>query len=240
MNQQEFMQQIKDQPFSVLGELVYQYIAESIMEVHLEPGAKINTSKIAKELGISRTPIRTALERLAEEGLVEHAGTKGFKVSPVDWSDCMALYDARGVIEGNAAYTSANSSTPEHLEKMMHAIQLMKKAQAKGDNLAVFEADNLFHSVIVESTGNEYLMALYDSIKPWIRHYQRTLVLVNKHQVGDDAQLVSKHIVIYKAIKNRYSMVAKNEMASHINHLYRVIFDRGLEGPGSTGGGERE
>lgn len=230
MDRQEFMKQIEDQPFSVLSELVYQYLADAIFEVRLVPDSRINTTKIAEDLGISRTPIRTALDRLTEEQLVEQVGAKGFKVRPVDWKDCMDLYDVRQVLEGDAAYIAANTSTTEHYEKLMHSIQLIKKAQAKGDDLAVFEADNLFHETIVEATGNDYIIAQYRSLKPWIRRYQRTLVLTKNHHISSDQQMVSKHQVIYRLIKNRYSLVVKNEMRDHIHHIYRVLFDRGLVG----------
>ncbi|MFQ7397942.1 MAG: hypothetical protein ACLRNW_09015 [Neglectibacter sp.] len=51
---------------------------------------------------MSRTPIRTALERLVEQKLVEQVGEKGFRVCQIDWKDCMALYDIREMIESNA------------------------------------------------------------------------------------------------------------------------------------------
>jgi len=240
MDRQEFIKQIEKQPFSVLGELVYQYIAHDIIEVHLAPGSKINTTKIAQELNISRTPIRTALDRLVGDGLVEQVGAKGFKVCPVDWKDCIALYDARKVLEGNAAYIAANTATTEHHEKLRYSIQLIKKNQELGDDLAVFEADNLFHETVVEASGNDYIISLYRSLKPWIRRYQRILVLIKNHQTSTDPHLAAKHLVIYRAIKNRYSMVAKNEMSDHVNHIYRVLFDRGLVGNERLNGRERK
>ena len=71
MDRQELIQYIKDHPFAVLSDLVYQYIVDAIVDVRFVPGSKINTKQISEELGISRTPVRTALERLVDEKLVE-------------------------------------------------------------------------------------------------------------------------------------------------------------------------
>lgn len=228
MEKQEFVQRLKDQPFSILSDLVYQYILDAIVEVKYVPGSKINTKRIAEELGISRTPVRTALDRLVEEKLVEQVGEKGFKVCPVDWRDCMALYDIRDMIEGNAAYIAANTITDAQLEKLRQSVELMRKAIESGDALAIFEADNQFHEQIVRATGNSYLIDMYHSLKNWIRRYQRSLVATQKYDIKNDRHLVEKHVVIYRAIKNRYSLVAKAEMEDHLHHIYRVLFDGGL------------
>ena len=235
MENQEFIQRLKDQPFSILSDLVYQYIVEAIVEVKYVPGTKINTKRIAEELGISRTPVRTALDRLVEEKLVEQVGEKGFKVCQVDWRDCMALYDIREMIEGNAAYIAANTITDRQLEQIKQAILIGRKAMERGDSIAAFEADNLFHEMIVRATGNNYLIDMYNALKIWIRRYQRSLVATQKYDALDDPYIIEKHMVIYRAIKSRYSMVAKTEMENHLHHIYRVLFDGGLVTQPSVG-----
>lgn len=226
MNRQELIQYIKEHPFAVLSDLVYQYIVDAIVDVRFAPGSKINTKQISEELGISRTPVRTALERLVEEKLVEQVGEKGFKVCQVDWQDCMALYDIREMVEGSAAYITANTITDAQLERLKQTILTARRARAQGDILAVFDADNLFHELIVRFSGNNYLIDMYSSLKIWIRRYQRALIAAGKYDA--EAHNVDKHVVIYRAIKSRYSLVAKAEMTNHLHHIYRVLFDGGL------------
>lgn len=225
MEKEEFIQQLKDQPFSVLSDLVYQYIVDAIVDVKYTPGSKINTKRISEELGISRTPVRTALDRLVKEKLVEQVGEKGYKVCQVDWQDCMALYDIREMIEGNAAYIAANTITDQQLEKLKQAILLYRRACASADPIAAFEADSRFHEIIVRSTGNSYLIDMYLSLKIWIRRYRYALIASQKHDVQDDRYIIEKHIVIYRALKSRYSLVAKTEMVDHLHHIYRILFD---------------
>lgn len=225
MEIQEFTQRLKDQPFSVLSDLVYKYIQDAIVEAKYAPGSKINTKRISEELGISRTPVRTALEQLEREKLVESVGEKGFKVSLVDWKDCLALYDIREMIEGNAAYIAANTISDAQLEELRRVLARHRKANESGDYRATFENDTLFHEIIVQSTGNAYLNDMFQSLKVWIRRYHYALVSAQKFDMANDLRIIEKQVVIYRAIKNRYSMVAKTEMIDHLHRIYRILFE---------------
>lgn len=235
MEKEEFIQTLKDQPFAILSDLVYQYIVDAIVEAKYAPGSKINTKRISEELGISRTPVRTALERLGKEKLVETVGEKGFKVCQVDWKDCLALYDIREMIEGSAAYIAANTITERQLEQLKQVIIAHRKASAAGDVIAAFEADSRFHEIIIQATGNSYLIDMYHSLKIWIRRYRYALIASQKHDVQDDRRILDKHIVIYRALKSRYSLVAKSEMVDHLHQIYRVLFDDELVSRSSLG-----
>lgn len=228
MDNLEFSQRIQDQPFSILSDLVYQYIVDAIVEFKFPPGAKINTKRVSEELGISRTPVRTALDRLVEERLVEQVGEKGFRVCQVDWQDCMALYDARKMIEGSAAYIAANTITDAQLGQLKQTILDLRSAIKNADASGVFEADNRFHEIIVRSTGNGYLIGMYHALKIWICRYQHSLAAAQGDQVGRDRQIMEKHLVIYRAIKSRYSLVAKTEMEDHLHHIYHELLGKGL------------
>lgn len=139
----------------------------------------------------------------------------------------MALYDIREMVEGNAAYIAANTITDDYLEQMKELILVARKARKAGDAVAAFEADNLFHETIVRATGNNYLINMYKSLEIWIRRYQRSLIAAQKYDVNTDLQTEERHIVIYRAIKNRYSMVAMTEMQDHLHQIYRVLFNGG-------------
>lgn len=233
MEKEAFIQQLKDQPFSILSDLVYQYIIEAIVDVKYAPGSKINTKRISEELGISRTPVRTALDRLVKEKLVEQVGEKGFKVCQVDWQDCLALYDIREMVEGNAIYIAANTIRDQQLEMLKQSILQYRKALADEDPIAAFESDSRFHEIIVQSTGNSYLIDMYHALKIWIRRYRYALIASHKHDVQNDRRIIDKHIVIYRALKSRYSLVAKEEMIDHLHHIYRILFDSAGSSPES-------
>jgi len=228
MSIDSFKAELKRNPFSVLSDLVYKYILEEIIEVHYIPGEKINAKHISEELDISRTPVRAALNRLTAEGLVEQVGEKGFRVCQINWSDCLALYDIRGMIESNAAHIAANRISQKNLNKLKTSIEMMKEAKEKDDTLASFAADNLFHYTIVEATDNDYLISMHEKLRIYLRLYQRFLFATGKYTIGNDNHIIDKHIVIYRAISNSYSQVAKNEMDDHLRYIYRILFDGGV------------
>ena len=225
MNQEEFAQRLKDQPFSVLSDLVFEYIQDAIVEAKYAPGSKINTKRISEELGVSRTPVRTALEQLEKEKLVESVGEKGFKAAAVDWKDCLSLYEIREMVEGNAAYIAANTITDQQLEQLKQVLIRHRKANEAGDYRVTFESDIRFHELIVLSTGNAYLIDMFRALKVWIRRYHYALVSAQKFDMSNDLRILEKQTVIYRAIKNRYSLVAKNEMVDHLHKIYRILFE---------------
>lgn len=232
----EFNRALKENPFSVLSDLVYKYILEEITEVHYIPGEKINAKKISEDLNISRTPVRAALNRLANENFVERFGEKGFKVCQINWHDCIALYDIRAMIECNAAYMAANRITDQLLATLRESIKMLKDAQEKGDTLASFEADNLFHKTIVLASDNKYLIEMHNSLKIYLKLYQRFLQATGKYRISQDNHIVNKHLTIYRAISDSYSHVARTEMDDHLKFIYRILFDGGLV---STNGGRK-
>ncbi len=239
MDKQEFIQRLKDQPFSVLSDLVYQYIADGIIDVTYAPGSKINTKRISEELGISRTPVRTALERLVADKLVEQVGDKGFKVSAIDWKDCLALFDIRAMLEGTSAYVAANTITDGQLaalkQNILQAKALADKGNFPADIPAFNRLDLQFHELIVRAAGNSYYITMFNTLKPWIIRYTNSMVASGSLDGFHPDLIVTKHAALYRAIKSRYSTVAKTEMEDHLRHIYHVLYDSGLLFQSQTG-----
>lgn len=227
MDKQTFDKRIKDQPFSVLNELAYQYIVEAIVTVKLVPDSKINTTSIAEELGISRTPIRMALDELMTVGLVDKVGGKGYKVKTVDWNDCMALYDARKVIEGTAAAIATNVINAKELAELGNTIQRSKTAKYDDNPTSFLKQDHDFHALIVTASHNRYFIEMHQQLYIWIQRYQHLLIAYRKFKYQDDVYVEDTHAIIFRALKNRYSSIAQAEMEDHIQHIYRSIFELG-------------
>lgn len=232
MDRQDFFRQLNDQPFSVLSELTYRYIADAIINVQYKPGSKINTKRIAEELCISRTPVRTALDRLTAEGLVEQVGEKGYKVAPIKWKDCLDLYEIRSVLEGTCAYVAANTATAEHFRLMKQNIEKCHKLVEKGnfpeDIPAFNELDMQFHEIVVRASGNSYYLDMSNTLSLWVQRYTNSMVADGSLGGFHPERITERHEVIYRAIRSRYSMVAKTEMENHLHHIYHVLLDAGL------------
>jgi DNA-binding GntR family transcriptional regulator len=139
-------------------DLAYAAIRERIVAGTLARGARVHQEDLAVELGVSRTPVREALRRLAAEGLVEMRTNRGARVADLDRSGMRAAYDARLVIEPGAARLAATRRPAEPLRRMHEA--LSRQRRAGGGVHASFAANRDFHLALVAASANQFLEQL--------------------------------------------------------------------------------
>jgi DNA-binding GntR family transcriptional regulator len=135
---------------------VYMAIRDRITRGTLERGARIHQEDLAEELGVSRTPVREALRRLAAEGLVEMRTNRGARVADVGQGDMHAAYEARLVIEPGAARLAAQEMVAGPLGRMRAA--LVAQRRAIPSVARSFDANREFHIALVQASGNEFLL----------------------------------------------------------------------------------
>ena len=129
-------------------------LREQILTGALPRGARLPQETIAAELGVSRTPLREALRRLASEGLVTLQPNHGATVSGVDFNDMNAAWVARLAIEPFAARLAAERREPAELQRMQTAIDEQRSALNPADGL---DANREFHLALVAASGNNHL-----------------------------------------------------------------------------------
>jgi DNA-binding GntR family transcriptional regulator len=149
-----------DEPLAIASvvDLAYAAIRERIVAGALPRGARVHQQDLAVELGVSRTPVREALRRLAAEGLVEMRTNRGARVADLDRSGMRAAYEARLVIEPGAARLAAERRPSEPLRRMREA--LGRQRRANGGVHASFVANRDFHLALVAASGNQFLEQL--------------------------------------------------------------------------------
>ncbi len=133
---------------------VHAILREQILTGVLPRGARLPQETIAAELGVSRTPLREALRRLASEGLVTLQPNHGATVSGVDFNDMSAAWVARLAIEPFAARLAAERQDPAELDRMRTAIAEQRSAATQADGL---ESNREFHLALVAASGNNHL-----------------------------------------------------------------------------------
>jgi DNA-binding GntR family transcriptional regulator len=134
----------------------YAAIRERIVRGSLERGTRIHQEDLAEELGISRTPVREALRRLAAEGLVEMRTNRGARVADIELRDMRPAYEARLVIEPGAARLAGALRPPAPLTRMRAALSAQRRAIP--DVRRSFDANREFHIALAEASGNEFLL----------------------------------------------------------------------------------
>jgi DNA-binding GntR family transcriptional regulator len=140
---------------------VYGVLRERILAGELEGGTRLHQENISEELGVSRTPVREALTRLAAEGLVELLPNRGARVAAVTLADMQAAYQARLGLEPFAARLAAERHPRQGVKTLHAAIAEQRRAKSAR---ATYKAIRRFHLAIAEAAGNPHLVRFSESL----------------------------------------------------------------------------
>lgn len=142
------------------AERAYRDLRRRILDNALAAGANLLEEEAAELLGLSRTPVREAMVRLAEEGLVEIRPRHGMRVKPISADDMREIYEVLAALEPKAAGLAARRGlSAEELAALDDAVAAMDAALARDDLAAWAEADERFHLGLVRAAGNRRLAA---------------------------------------------------------------------------------
>ena len=191
-----------------LSQQAYEIIKQKIISLALPPGTVIDAAVLREELGVGRTPIREALQRLAQEKLVLIVPRRGMFVTEIAITDLQKLYEARLVFEPFAARQAAKRGTTAHWAKMAAAL-------AQGDdatNEQLIAIDEQCHQIIYEAADNQFLketltMMYALSLRLW--YYALT-------RIGNMQDAVMEHRRIMDALIAQNGAEAERLMANHI------------------------
>jgi DNA-binding GntR family transcriptional regulator len=216
----------------------YQDLREVIVGGQLPPGSRISERIVAQRLGLSRTPVRSALHRLEQEGLVSSLGQgreRRLIVAPLTMSDGREVMFIVGHLEGLAARTAALlPATPRReLVRRLREVNAELAAESKrpGDAHRFFELDLEFHRRYVEGVAGPRLLTLFRAIKPQSDRYARLYVSVLLDQL---TKSVREHETIAAAIAQGDPDVAQRAAETNWHNaaerLTRIIAKQGERG----------
>lgn len=205
----------------------YEGIKDAIINLHLSPGEFLSENNLAKALDMSRTPVREALKKLANEGLVQIIPGKGVSVAPVSIKDLKEIYEIRKSLECLALNTSLNRITAEELDelenKWMNLIGSLKNND-DADWSQISRYDNQFHSMIVNKCDNDRLKAFVKILKQQILRYQ---VMAAK-ALGDAEETANQHLKIIELMKKRDLESLKVLLEEHFDSSEQSIINSNI------------
>jgi len=158
---------------TLLRERAYEAIRDAIVRGDIRPGASVRNAELAERLGLSRAPVRDALTRLADEGLVETKPQSYTRVTPLVLRD---VRDAAAVVRAMhelAAGTAVPVLAREHIEAMRAANRRFEAATRASDLDAAMRADDELHDVLVRECDNRAVAATIERYTPLIRRLER-------------------------------------------------------------------
>ncbi len=217
---------------------VYARLRDLIVQGAVQPGSRIVETEISARLGVSRTPVREALQRLQQEGYVmgaPGAQQSRLTVTPLTRDDVHELLDIVGALEGLGARRAAanDSATRRALAKELRALnqEFAKAARSPVDHGRLYEADERLHRRIVEAGVGPRLLALHQAVKPQAERYIRMYINL---LTGDIKASVDEHETMIDAIDEGRAADAQQAIEVNWRHaadrLARVIDVAGERG----------
>ena len=219
--------------------VVYERLRDLIVHGHLAPGSRLVESDVASRLGVSRTPVRGALQRLQQEGyIVDPSGGKLARptVAPLTSEDCRELFHIVAEIEGLSGRWAAGLPVGERraLSRTLRAINAdfrRESAVRRPDFNRLHDLDSTFHRTYVEAGAGRRLLVLHRTIKPQAERYERLYVSL---LVSNLATSVAEHEAIAAAIERGNADAAQRAVQTNwrnaAERLERVIDRAGERG----------
>ncbi|MBR0755480.1 GntR family transcriptional regulator [Bradyrhizobium jicamae] len=194
-------------------------LTEAIVQGRLLPGSKVVEAGIARELGVSRAPVREAARLLEQQGLLVAHPRRGFFVRQFAADDIDEIYDLRLCVERHAAVLAARNLTSESRDRLRRQIEVLHETADLEDPARQVEEDYRFHRLICEIAGNRRMLRLFDDLASELR-----MVIGLIGRLYDDPHEIARtHEPVLAAIEAGHPERIVAHVDYHIGHAWREV-----------------
>ena len=197
-----------------LRDVVFNTLREAILRGDLVPGERLLEVKLAKRLGVSRTPIREAIRKLELEGLVNMIPRKGAEVARISEKSLKDVLEVRRALEELAVEMACNRIEPEKIDELEIAHRQFKEALESNDVTHIAERDVKFHEIIYEATDNQKLVQMINNLREYMYRYRVEYIKDKEKRII----LIEEHKDILEALRTHDIKRAKLAMRKHIDN----------------------
>lgn len=209
-------------------EKAYHYIRDLIVQGQIAGGTFIEEEDISNRIGLSRTPVREAFFRLEAERFIDLIPRRGALVRVITAQELINVYEARRLIEIYAARKIAQEPGMAIPQEMFQILEDMRQA---GERHAFWEHINLdveFHRKLVETTRNDVMLELYDSLQGRKLRVAYTVFTLNPSRIGS---LMTQHKELLDALVQRDSERAVQVLSEHLRPIFEIVSALPLQAP---------
>jgi DNA-binding GntR family transcriptional regulator len=192
------------------AEFAYKRLREGILSGEFRPGQRLREAELAARLNVSRTPIREAIRRLASDGLIEVAPSRGMMIIELDKQQVRELYSLRETLEGAAARLAAQHASASEIVQMRELLDGGQEANGSAKEAA--RINHLFHRAIHDAAHNRYLVEA-------LMKFSESLALLpgtTFEMPGRPETARKEHLAIVRAIEGREPEKAEELARYHI------------------------
>ena len=197
---------------------VYDGIYRAIVEHRLAPGARLREEELAESFAVSRTVVRQALQRLAQDQVIELRHNRGAQVPQPGLEDAAPVFDARRVVECEIARRLGGKLTPAQLDELRALVAAESAAEARGDSAAAIGLSGEFHRALARLAGNPVFMRMLDELLP-----TTSLLMALYKRPGRPACVAHRHQEMLAALQEAGAAGSAAEMRRHLDELERSL-----------------
>ena len=177
-----------------LRDVVFNTLRQAILKGELKPGERLLEIALAERLGVSRTPVREAMRKLEQEGLVVMIPRRGAQVASITEKDLNDVLEVRIALENVAIEKACKLITEEELGRLWVAAKEFEKTKAEGNLVRLAEADVAFHEIIYQASDNKRLNQVLNNLREQMYRYrveylkeeQTRNLLVSEHEESEN------------------------------------------------------
>ena len=206
--------------YSTSSDFVYLELRAQIVKKQLKPGERLPEMRLAEDMGVSRTPVREALRKLANEGLVRIIPNSGARVAAPTASEVHGAYTVREYLESLSVNLACRNGIDRRtVERMEEVLSIEEETFTKKDLEANIEANNMFHRLIAEAGKNAVLREYIDNIILRTNVY----VLFFDPFIEQENCNSAEHRAILRAIAVRDADLADKLIKEHLRRSHSVL-----------------
>ena len=203
------------------ADFVYESLRDAISDGRFGIGERVREEEIARNLGVSRTPVREALQRLQQRGLLVFGTGRGLVVAQLSQHQVLQLYAMREILEGSAARFAAQHADATDIA-ILYRLQ-KELAESKPDPLLLVTLNRRFHQAIHEAAHNQYLLQTLDMLHDSMALLHNATFRVPSRRAESDEE----HRRIVVAIEKRDPDAAEDAAREHVRQAQRTRFEGG-------------
>jgi DNA-binding GntR family transcriptional regulator len=205
-----------------LSSMAYDKLRESLLNGYLEPGKIYVETNLAKELGISRSPVREALLKLAAQGLVKFIPRKGVRITHYKIRDIEEVFEMRKAIELATVEKLCRLSKVLDFSAVERAFADQTEAAKKKDNVAFLSADREFHTALTSLTENSLFVQTQENL----RDKFHVMAMEGLSKSGRTEEVLEEHRKIVEFVKEGVVQEAKQAMELHLDRSRQAVVDQ--------------